>query len=532
MRNRVSESVRQDDKELVRRVQDAHDPDAFTELLRRYQGSAYGCAYHHLGEFEAARDAAQEAFVRAYGRIGTLREPERFAVWLRGIVVNECRMYRRRARTLPVVPLSDALAPVLPDDADRRAERLALRQALSCLTTSTREAVTLFYLDGYSLTEIAAFLGVPASAVKSRLRDARARLRKELREMIEETMRVNPLPPTFAAEVVKRLFRAIEERNQTTLQTMLSDDGRLVFARNPPPENIPLKMRSQAPLVMAVSHNNREAVTELVRRGALQGLAAEDAQEMLYGACFHRNQEHAALALRHGGERDIFCAALLGDADAVRRMLATDPGLVHARGPQGETPLHDAASVGVARVLLEHGADIEAVDTTYGNTPLEFGFRDWAAEYLIERGAHVSFHQACWRNDVEGAGAYLDADPALLQTPLARGKRPGSKYPVSLAAEGRSLEVLGLLLDRGANPSFSDPLYAGYTPLHFAAERGYVDVVRLLLERGADPNPPGGGGGISPVARARAARAEHWQAIVGIAEHEKVIDILARAGAA
>src|SRR5205823_1109499 len=64
------------------------------------------------------------------------------------------------------------------------------------------------YMQRWSLREIAAFLEVPVTTIKSRLRNARARLRKELQEMVHENLNTQPLPAEFAARVRERLIQA------------------------------------------------------------------------------------------------------------------------------------------------------------------------------------------------------------------------------------------------------------------------------------------------------------------------------------
>jgi hypothetical protein len=98
------------------------------------------------------------------------------------------------------------------EEADRLVTRLAVEQALARLSEASRLTLTLFYLDAYSMREIAAFLDVPVTTVKSRLRDARARLRKELAEIAEERLRPEPLPEDFTEQVMRRTARRSPRR--------------------------------------------------------------------------------------------------------------------------------------------------------------------------------------------------------------------------------------------------------------------------------------------------------------------------------
>src|SRR4029079_3312293 len=70
------------DSQLVLRARGG-DRSAFATLVERYRNAVYGLAFHFVGDFETARDIAQDVFIRAFGRLGDLREPDKFSPWLR-----------------------------------------------------------------------------------------------------------------------------------------------------------------------------------------------------------------------------------------------------------------------------------------------------------------------------------------------------------------------------------------------------------------------------------------------------------------
>ncbi len=72
------------------------DNNAYTELVRTHQARAIATAHHLTGDFEAAQDIAQEAFVQAYQSLHNLRKPAAFGGWLHGIIRNMCRRYLAR----------------------------------------------------------------------------------------------------------------------------------------------------------------------------------------------------------------------------------------------------------------------------------------------------------------------------------------------------------------------------------------------------------------------------------------------------
>lgn len=188
--------------------------EAFCALVRRYQDYAYGLAIGKLSDFDLARDVVQEAFLHAYRDLAKLRDPERFAGWLHGIVrnvayrtVRDLRRFGEIAEDLcrGAQPYARTLAP--DESAEAGERRDLVRQALDELGEPNREAVSLYYVDGFSYGDIAAFLDVPRSTVKGRVQRGRAQLREEL-VMVEETFREQQLPEDFAVEVRRLLEHA------------------------------------------------------------------------------------------------------------------------------------------------------------------------------------------------------------------------------------------------------------------------------------------------------------------------------------
>ena len=160
---------------------------AYEELVRRYQRMALQGAYMILRSRFWAEDAAQDAFVTAWAKLDTLRQPEKFGPWVCRIAANRARNMASRCREIP-----------LPEDADieslqeRRdyhlwqagqAEEAAaesLRQCLNRLSEKVRTIITLHYLEGLTVSEIALQLSIPQGTVKYRLHQGRETLRKEL----------------------------------------------------------------------------------------------------------------------------------------------------------------------------------------------------------------------------------------------------------------------------------------------------------------------------------------------------------------
>lgn len=123
-------------------------------------------------------DAIQETIVKAFSKIHTLRMDEYARTWLIRILINECYTILRKQKDL--LPL-DALAETAQPENTK--DYSDLYEALSRLTEPMRLVITLYYMEGYSVKEIASLLDITESAVKNRLMRARVRIKQDLENM-------------------------------------------------------------------------------------------------------------------------------------------------------------------------------------------------------------------------------------------------------------------------------------------------------------------------------------------------------------
>jgi RNA polymerase sigma-70 factor, ECF subfamily len=170
-----------DDHVAIRRCLEG-DPGAFEPIVLRYQRVLFTVALRILGDREDANDAAQNAFVKAYEKLGTFDASRRFFSWIYRILVNECLNLRRDRRTQQEV--TDDLPGIgTPADALEREERCArVQKAIVALPMEYREVVVLRHFAELSYEEIGRTIGIPAGVVKSRLHTARQRLGRMLLE--------------------------------------------------------------------------------------------------------------------------------------------------------------------------------------------------------------------------------------------------------------------------------------------------------------------------------------------------------------
>ena len=149
----------------------------------------------------------------------------------------------------------------------------------------------------------------------------------------------------------------------------------------------------------------------------------------------------AQYAVTRGATVDIHAAARLGLIDRLRELIGKDPALVHARGGDGQTPLHFAANEEVAAFLLERGANIDARDIDHQSTPAQWmlGDRIELARYLVRRGASSDLLMAAAFGDRALAQNLLDAQPDSIRIrvseeyfPMVGGKGGGTIYQWTL----------------------------------------------------------------------------------------------------
>jgi len=182
------------------------------------------------------------------------------------------------------------------------------------------------------------------------------------------------------------------------------------------------------------------------------------------------NPEEAAPLVARGARIDIWAAANLGMMTELASLIARDPALVHAKGGDGKRPLHFARTVESARFLIEHGAEIDALDDDHDSTPAQhlIGDRPDVAGFLVSRGARSDLLLAAALGDLGLVRHHLDADPGSIAMRVDQDWFP----MVDTAANGGHIYQWTL----GFHVSAFD----------IARDRGHTEVVELLLQR-ADP---------------------------------------------
>jgi len=185
-----------------------------------------------------------------------------------------------------------------------------------------------------------------------------------------------------------------------------------------------------------------------------------------FGVLDHDNHDMVPFLIERGATVDAHAAARHGMLEKLRELVSANPTLVHARGGDGQTPLHVASSVEIARFLVDHGADIDARDVDHESTPAQYLVRSHpeVVRYLIERGCKTDILLAAAVGDSDLVRRHLDGDPESIRTrvdakyfPMQNPRAGGTiyiwtlgmyRFPHQVARSFGHTEVLNLLRDR------------------------------------------------------------------------------------
>jgi ankyrin repeat protein len=253
-----------------------------------------------------------------------------------------------------------------------------------------------------------------------------------------------------------------------------------------------------------------------------------------YTVLDNATEDTARFLLARGATLTANAAARLGWLDELKRLIAADPALVHARGGDGQQPLHEAKTLAIADFLLDHGANVDTPCIDHKSTPAQYALvdRPEVCRRLLERGAGPDIYMAARLGDVALATRLLDADSAAA---AARINEPGyapvpplhiycwtlgfGRSPHDVALKFGHEDVHELLVARSpAKVRFVNALLAGDEPaarallaadpslvssltnarpgyLALAIFHGHARVAELMLSLDFDETVPGVDGG-------------------------------------
>lgn len=273
---------------------------------------------------------------------------------------------------------------------------------------------------------------------------------------------------------LEALTAAIKANNAPLVRDVLTRHTSLKSQINAPLPNYGF----DAPAIIAAVHkDNREIINALLEAGA-------NINERTlwwaggFGALDSASPKLAEYLISRGAVVDIHAAARLGMIDRVRELLTADPSLVQARGGDGQLPLHFAATVEIAALLLDRGADIDARDIDHESTAAQYmassaqymesqwSYRHEVARFLISRGAETDILMASAIGDVALVERILNHDPETIRTTVS-----DRYFPKRNPKSGGTIYIYGF----------------GFTksPHMIAHQFGHTAVFDLLMQRSA-----------------------------------------------
>jgi hypothetical protein len=233
-------------------------------------------------------------------------------------------------------------------------------------------------------------------------------------------------------------------------------------------EAMPGEAFGATPLLGAVYRDNRGMVDLLLDAGA-----NINQRSHWWAGSFGVLDHDGSLAdhlIARGATVDAHAAARFGRLDRLRALFDADPSLVHARGGDGQTPLHFVRSIETAVFLLERGADIDARDVDHESTPAQWMIRDRqdVARYLVDRGCRTDLLMVTALGDDARVAQHLEADPGVIRMSVSERWFPKQD-------------------PRSGGTIYNWTLGTGKTAHVIAREFGHRDILRLLMARTPDP---------------------------------------------
>jgi RNA polymerase sigma-70 factor (ECF subfamily) len=149
----------------------AGEADAFAEIIEHYQASIIRYLYRMTGDYEMAKDLAQDTFIQAYKGILKTNAELSFKGWLYRIATNNALQHHRRKKLLSFIPFTTKEQDIsdAANQSNCPGERIAINEALSKVPKEQRTCLVLHFVEGFKYREIAETLGCSEEAVRKRV---------------------------------------------------------------------------------------------------------------------------------------------------------------------------------------------------------------------------------------------------------------------------------------------------------------------------------------------------------------------------
>ena len=212
---------REDDVQLIHKILSGNDA-AFGTLVEKYQKSVHALVWQKIGDYHDAEDIMQDAFLQAYKKLSTLKNPNQFAAWLYVIANRLCIDWIRKQdwmrrqkfvmQSLEDTPVAEIekssyahhISEQWDTESTERSHAL-VKNLLEKLPERERTVVLLYYLDEMTTKEIGKFLGVSVNTITSRLHRARKRLQEDQELLVQEVFDDGQLSENLRENIMQQL---------------------------------------------------------------------------------------------------------------------------------------------------------------------------------------------------------------------------------------------------------------------------------------------------------------------------------------
>lgn len=155
------------------------------ELFNRFSGQMLGLSCRIVGRQDVAEDLLQEAFVKAFKQLKSLKEPDRFAGWFKRIVVNQCMNHVNKQNLMELADNHTVLnSEEETDESYNEIDVSVINKAIDELPNGCRQVLVLYLIEEYKHKEIAEMLNVSVSTVKSQYQYGLKLVRKKVKEVL------------------------------------------------------------------------------------------------------------------------------------------------------------------------------------------------------------------------------------------------------------------------------------------------------------------------------------------------------------
>ena len=239
----------------------------------------------------------------------------------------------------------------------------------------------------------------------------------------------------------RAFFLAMRDGDHSLAQKLLSESPALIHSRDP-------DSFGQVPIAAAASRNDLKMVDLVLKAGADVD-ARSDWWAGSFGAMDFCDERTADYLISKGATLTAHAAARLGKAEELRQILQDNPAAVHARGGDGQFPLHFSQTAEIVDILMDAGADPDARDIDHEGTAAQWRIKNAEVlQRLVQRGAATDIFIAIALDDPSRIQKHLDEDPASLNrktnepgNPMIPVDAPGAHIYTYELGFGRPLQV-------------------------------------------------------------------------------------------